>query len=168
MKKQIEIERKFVIKMPSLESLKAEKDHTESDIVQIYLESERGVTHRIRSRKFSGKTTYTETVKRRIDAMSAVEEEGEISASEFERLSGKIRVGTRPIIKTRHTFFYEGQTVEIDIYPDWQRSAVLEVELPDRAAEIKLPEFIEIISEVTGDFRYSNASMAAAFPSELI
>ena len=168
MKNQIEIERKYVIVKPNPNLIRAESDYTESRIVQIYLESSSGVTHRIRSRKYSDRTEYTENVKTRIDEMSSREEEREISEDEFASLSKKIKGGTVPIIKTRCTFFYKGVTVEIDLYPNWERSAILETELENRSSVAELPPYIEIVKEVTGDFNYSNASMSRKFPEELI
>jgi CYTH domain-containing protein len=168
MKNQIEIERKYVIKMPSISFLRQEEGYTESRIVQIYLDSEKGITHRIRSRKYADFTEYTETKKTRVDSMSAVEEEREISEEEFLCLSKKIKSGTLPVIKTRYTFLYKGVTVEIDVYPAWERSAILETELETRDYAAEFPPFIEIIREVTGDKRYSNAAMSESFPEEII
>ncbi len=168
MKNQIEIERKYIIKMPSVAFLRGEEGYTESRIVQIYLESENGVTHRIRSRKYEGFTEYTETKKTRVDSMSAFEEEKEISEEKFLCLSEKIKSGSHPLIKTRYTFLYKGVKVEIDVYPGWERSAILETELETREAVAELPSFIEVVREVTGDKRYSNAAMSQVFPKEII
>ena len=169
MPSQVEIERKYVIKMPDLARLVTEAEYTESRIVQIYLSSEAGVTHRVRSRSFSDNVTvYTETKKTRIDGMSAHEEEKEISESEFLTLSKGIKAGTRPVIKTRYTFLLGGVTFEIDVYPDWNKTAIMETELKSREESVKMPPFIEIVREVTGDRSYSNAAMAESFPRELI
>ena len=162
----IEIERKYIIKLPDLSILRAQMGYTESDIVQIYLSSEPGITHRIRSRRYGDKTVYTETKKTRIDKMSVYEDEREISEKEFSVLSKSIDTATRPIVKKRVTFDYLGTTVEIDIYPDWQSCAILETELASRDVSVALPEYIEIVKEVTGDYRYSNAAMAKSFPEE--
>ncbi len=167
MNTQIEIERKYIIEKPSVSDMQAMADYTSSDIVQIYLKSAPAVTRRIRSRSFADKTVYTETVKVRIDAISANESEREISAEQFAELSGEIAQGSRPLRKTRHTFSYGRHTVEIDVYPEWENTAVLEVELRGRDECVLLPDFINIIKEVTGDKRYSNASMSRSFPEEL-
>ena len=167
MKNIIEIERKFIIKMPDLERIKNEENYTSSAIIQIYLASDNNVTRRIRKRVFSGSVHYTETTKIRVDKMSAIEREREISASDFELLSKSMRIGTFPISKVRHTFDYLGLTFEIDVYPEWKSTAVLEVELKERDIAITFPRSVEIIREVTGDKAYSNASMAMNFPKEL-
>ena len=168
MAKGIEIERKYVIKMPDISLLREKDGFSESEIMQIYLSSESGVTHRIRKRSFFGATAYSETKKTRIDSMSSIEEENEISEAEFKKLSYKIKPGTSPIIKKRYTFEFSGVVFEIDVYPAWQSTAIMETELESREVSAKMPPFIEILREVTGDFRYSNASMSREFPEELI
>ncbi len=162
----IEIEKKYIIELPKKECLMKMSDYTESEIIQIYLSSEKGVTHRIRSRKMSGNVNFTETKKVRIDKMSALEDEHEISEDEFLRLSKMQDKGTRAIKKTRHTFIYKGQLFEIDVYPEWERHAILETELCDRDADVIFPEFIRIVRDVTGEKSYSNASMSRSFPKE--
>ena len=165
---KIEIERKYIIKMPSLKEMQSMEDYTESKITQIYLESARGVTHRVRSRVYGGQAVYTETKKTRIDEMSVYEDEREISESEFAEKSKNIDKSTRPIFKTRYTFSYKGATFEIDAYPEWKKHAIMETELNSRTEEVVMPPFISIVREVSGEKPYSNSSMSNSFPKELI
>lgn len=162
----IETERKYIIKLPDFSTLGRAAEYTSSEITQIYLTSEQGITHRIRARKYPERTVYTETKKVRISALSAVEEEREISEAEFTALSKNIKIGTNPVRKTRHTFVYEGQLFEIDVYPSWKCTAIMETELDDPEKKVKMPPFIRIVREVTGNKRYSNAAMSCIFPKE--
>jgi CYTH domain-containing protein len=164
----VEIERKFVIAMPDISFISSLDGYSFSDIEQTYLCSDEGVTRRVRARKYQGRTVYTETKKMRIDKMSAHEDEREISREEYEALLCEIKEGTVTIFKTRHTFDFSGKVFEIDIYPNWQRTAILEVELDSLDARVDMPKFIKVIAEVTGDKRYSNAAMSHEFPKELI
>ena len=163
----IEIERKYIIMLPELALMKREPRFTESEITQIYLESGAGVTHRVRKRVYNDKVSYSETKKTRIDKMSVVEDERAISAKEYESLSSNIKKGTRPITKKRYTFSLGAVTAEIDVYPEWKKTCILETELKDREEKVSFPEFIKIVKEVTGRFEYSNASMARCFPEEI-
>ena len=163
----VEIERKFVIKIPDITEMRLQDNYTSSVIEQIYLKSARGITHRIRSRVFSDKTVYTETIKVRIDKMSASETESEISSERFLSLKENIAPDTRVLNKVRHTFCFCGHIFEIDVYPEWKRSCIMEVELLNRDEKIEFPPFVEIVAEVTGDKKYSNASMSRAFPDEI-
>ena len=162
----VEIERKFIIEKPKFEIISRCECYSLSEIVQIYIESASGITHRIRKRTADGVSVYTETKKVRIDRMSAHEDEREISESEFLTLSENIKEGTRPINKKRYTLLYGGKLFEIDEYPEWEKSAILEIELASRDEAFDMPPFINVIEEVTGNRAYSNASMAKSFPVE--
>ena len=162
----IEIEKKYIILKPTSDELFGMQDYSLSEIEQIYLSSPLGITHRIRSRKFPDKSVYTETTKVRIDKMSAYENEREITEEEFISLSSRRDTEARPIKKCRHTFVFCGQLFEIDIYPEWKNTAILETELNSRDTTVEFPDFIKIVADVTGDKRYSNASMSKSFPEE--
>ena len=167
---QTEIERKFIIEKPSLEALAQFEGYSASEILQIYLENtERGATHRIRRRAFlGGAVEFTENTKERIDRMSVIEREESISEERFYALAKKIDKRTRPLKKCRYTVPFGGRTLEIDVYPEWEKSCILEIELQGREDGYELPDFIQVIKEVTGDKRYSNHSMSVIFPEEII
>lgn len=164
--KKIETERKYVILKPDINVLMSEAEFTISEITQIYVaDSEK--THRIRKRVYSdGRVEYTENTKRRISKMSVIEGEEEISSERFSELSLDIEPKTRPIEKTRMTFVRSGKVYEIDVYPEWQKCCILEVELESENEVIEFPSFISVVKEVTGMREYSNHSMAFSFPPE--
>ena len=160
----IEIERKFVIVKPNRELL---SQYEYSRIIQTYLCSAPRVTHRVRSRAFADKTVYTETKKIRIDKISCIEDEREITFEEYSALLLHRDKTATPISKTRYIIPYEGRIFEVDIYEGWKNTCIMEVELPSREEEVNTPPFIKIVREVTGEKAYSNASMSASFPPEL-
>ena len=162
----IEIEKKYIIAMPDVSELEDSEGYSCSEILQIYLPSSDGSTHRVRKRVTDGVAVYTETRKIRIDRMSSTEIEGEIGSERFEELAAAPLENTSPIRKVRHVFFYLGQKFEIDIYPQWKDTAILETELDSREREVVFPRFIKILRDVTGDRQYSNAGMSRAFPKE--
>lgn len=162
----IEIERKYIIRIPDAEIMQKYKGYTKSEILQIYLASEKRITHRIRKRLAGGNAVYTETKKIRIDSMSSIEDEHEISEQDFLKLSARVKEGTVPIRKIRHTFEYKGHVFEVDIYSEWKKTCILETELSSRTEIVEFPDFIEIIEEVTGNRAYSNAAMSKQFPKE--
>ena len=164
--KQIETERKYIIVKPNSSVLKKQKNYTESQILQIYLNDDEQ-THRIRKRVFTdGRTEYTENTKKRISLLSSLEIENNIDFEQFEALRKNIEPLSRPIEKTRITFEFLGKTFEIDVYPEWKYTCILEVELDSENEKIEFPKFIKIIADVTGKKEYSNHRMSHAFPDE--
>ena len=164
--KKIETERKYIISKPDMSIVARQEHFTESDITQIYLvDTEQ--THRIRKRVYGdGTVEYTENFKRRISSMSFVESEENISRELYEELRLKCDPKTIPLEKKRVTFFYLGKTIEIDIYPNWESTCILEVELDRECEDVSFPSFIRVMRDVTGMREYSNHSMAHRFPNE--
>ena len=165
MPKGIEIERKFLIAMPSAEWLLAEGAACDA-ITQTYLLSEEGVTARVRRREGAEGVEYTHTEKRRLTDLAAKEDERRIGAEEYEALLRRADPALSPITKVRYSLPYGGRLLEIDVYPFWQRTAVLEVELPSEEAPLALPPALCVLAEVTADKRYKNVSLAASVPPE--
>lgn len=160
-----EIERKFLICRP--EEAWLEKNCQGSDIVQTYLKSEAaGRNERVRRREGKNGVVYTHTIKRRLSDLRREEKEREIGAAEYCTLLQRADPERRIIRKRRYVLAWQGQDFEIDIYPFWQDKAVMEIELTDETEAVQLPPEIEIIKEVTGDRRYTNASLAKALPED--
>ena len=164
----LEIERKFVIIKPSFTALTEYVGYTRSNIVQTYLASPDGVTHRVRERVYPDRTVYTETKKIRVDRMSSEEYERELTEEEYLALLKSADPERRPVRKTRHTVPYFGRVLEIDVYHEWKKTCIMEIEMLSRDEDVIIPDDIRILLEVTGDARYSNAAMAKTFPEELI
>ena len=164
----VEIERKYIIVLPNFDTVREMSGYKSYDITQVYMPTVDGVSHIIRKIVLNGEVKYTETKKRRIDAMSAYEDECEISEEKFLRLLDLRDNFLNVISKRRHVFDYLGQKFEIDVYPQWIRSCILETELQSREIFAEMPNFIKVIKEVTGERRYSNHSMAKEFPPEVL
>ena len=163
----VEIERKYIIEKPWGEYISTLEGYTSSYIIQTYLVSSGTSSERVRRREFDGKVVFTHTRKVRLDGMSAMEDECEITQEEYEELLKRMDTALKPIEKIRYTFNHDGKVYEIDVYPEWERTAVMEVELSDRFESVNIPSFIKVVKEVTGDRRYSNHAMAKAFPKEV-
>ena len=71
-----------------------------------------------------------------------------------------------PIIKDRW-YFSEGDTYyNLDIYPNWEHYAVLEVRGAKDAIAFNIPSGIKEIRNVTEDIRLANYSLSKYFPNE--
>lgn len=161
----LEIERKFLIEQtPSLWQNCSE----EIGIVQIYLKrDDPGTQRRVRSWKTGGAEKYFYTEKRFISAAVREENEREISREDFLRLKNEADPSLVPIEKTRLIIPFQGQRFEADVYAFEKRLATMELELSSEDQEIRLPPFVKVIREVTGEKAYSNAVLAASgFPAE--
>ena len=155
-----ETERKFLIRRPSAEVLSQLQASERVDILQTYLTSSDGVERRVRQRGSRGNYTYTLTEKRPVSGLKRIETETRLSLKEYLSLLMSADPTCKPIRKQRYCLVYENQYLEIDIYPFWKDKAILEVELSDEDQEVRLPDSIEVIREVTDDMRFKNRALA--------
>ncbi len=161
----IETERKFLIRLPSDALLCAQPGCEKSEITQTYLLNPAAV-ERVRKRVYTDRVVYTHTLKRRISAMSALEQERDITRAEYDALLERRDPMRREILKTRYAIPHGRFVAEVDVYPFWRRQAVLEIELPSEDAACGIPEYLSLIREVTGDRSYSNNRLSLKVPEE--
>lgn len=155
-----EIERKYLIRYPDLARLEALPNCRKVDIEQTYLRSDGDTQIRVRKRGSDGSYIYYRSEKRRVTAMRRVEVEERLSEEEYQKLLVNADPTARPIRKTRYCLTENNLYYEIDIYPEWKKQAILELELRSEQDKVLLPAGIEVIREVTGDERYKNHSLA--------
>lgn len=163
-----EIEMKYLIAMPDAAFLAAQPGCETWRIEQIYLSAEPGTTRRIRMVEENGEARYYKTFKRRLSAMTAEEDEGRISAEEYEAFRVERNPELASILKTRYRVPYEGQVLEFDLYPFWTDRAVMEIELESEAQQPVIPGWVTVLKDVTADFRYKNVALAKEVPMDEI
>ena len=161
-----EIERKFLIRYPDTSKLEELPNCRRVEIIQTYLRSKPGVELRVRQRGSDGKFIYFQTEKRQLTDRKRVEIERRLSRDEYLTLMMEADPESHPIRKTRYCLTENSMYFEIDVYPQWTKQAVMEIELRDEAQEFTFPEGIHVIREVTEDKRYNNRSMAYNMPKE--
>ncbi|MBQ6321687.1 MAG: AAA family ATPase, partial [Lachnospiraceae bacterium] len=155
-----EIERKYLIAYPDLDWLASLPNATKVEMVQTYLTSPEDVQVRVRRRGIDGHYIYFWSEKRNISDTRRVEIEERLSKEEYERFLLEADPETRPIRKTRYCMADGNLYFELDLYPEWKKQAILEIELRDENQEVHFPEGIRVIREVTDDKRYKNYSLA--------
>ena len=161
MGKHYEIERKYLIRYPDIETLKAQKGVEQWEVVQIYLTvSQPGETRRIRQVVSNGEIKYYKTFKRHLSSVKNEEDEGEIDQMEYIRLSKEQQPNCKPLNKTRYRIPYEGHVLEFDIYPFWSDRAIMEIELEREDEGAAIPDYVRIIRDVSSDMAYKNRSLA--------
>ncbi len=173
MDKPLEIEYKYLIRYPDIDCLKAQNGYRVAKLCQMYLNlpndlSEHGSRCRIRSSETDDGVTYTKTFKTKLTDMTRIEIESEISKEEFDSLSRYLRKGFTPIAKERHSFTMYGFTYEVDVFPFWRDRAFLEIEVESEDIKPPVPDFIEVIKDVTSDSRYRNSALAQEIITEEI
>ena len=163
-----EIERKYLIYYPDIKELDKMPNCTKIDIVQTYLKSDNDVERRIRARGIDGDYLYYLTEKRKISNLKRVEIERKLTQDEYLSLLMEADNSLHTIHKTRYCLVDNNQYFEIDIYPEWDNQAIMEIELSSEDEKIQIPKFIKIIKDVTDEGCYKNYQMAKDMPKQLV
>ena len=164
----IEIERKFLIRIPRVSDMESQPQFRVRKIKQTYLKSEPHVTARVRELEENGVITYIKTAKKRISTLSCFEDESVISREEYDALLATADEEKKSILKTRYSFAYAEHIIEIDVYDFWDDRATLEIELSSEDEQFSIPSFLTVIKEISSDKRYKNASLAKIVPYDEI
>ena len=155
-----EVEKKFLIEYPNVEELIKLPNCEKIEINQIYLKGEGDDEVRIRQRGIDGNYIYYETRKKKFGGVKRIEHEKRLTPGEFlERLMDADPT-RRPIRKDRYCLTDGNQYFEIDVFPFWDDKAIMEIELSEPDEEIRFPEMIKVIREVTGENEYRNSVLA--------
>lgn len=149
----LEIERRWLVKIP-----KNIGDFPYERIEQAYLSPESGFQGRIR--RLDDKYIYTE--KARTDNFAArIENEREISAEEYAEM--RKHTILNPVKKRRYLIPSGGLTFELDVFENTAEEgfAIMEAELETETSAVEIPDFVEVVREVTSDGYYTNRNFAS-------
>lgn len=166
--KHFEIERKYLILPPDEARLLAAPGCEVWQIEQIYLDRAPGIPDRIRRVTENGAARWYKTSKHRLSDTVCEEEEARISEEEYAKYRESATPTLRPIVKTRYRVPYAGRTLEVDVYPFWTDRAILEIELEREDEPVRIPDWLRVVREVTGDRRYKNIQLAGEVPMDPI
>ena len=85
---------------------------------------------------------------------------------EYEDLLSFADPQRNTILKTRYRYPFCGKLIELDLFPFWKGQAFCEVELESEDEAFSLPDFIEVIREVTSEKEYRNHALSKKIPQE--
>ena len=163
-----EIERKYLIYYPNLKELDNMDNCTKVDITQTYLKSNDDTERRVRARGINGNYMYYLTEKKNISNIKRIELEKRLTQDEYLDLLMEEDTNLKTIHKSRYCLSTNNQYFEIDIFPEWDKQAIMEIELSSEDDEVNIPDFIKILKEVTNDESYKNYNMAKKMPKQLV
>lgn len=150
-------ERKYIVEVIG----ELPSDCITSDIHQTYLTAEPGCEVRLRRRTTDNHTINIHTTHRRISATNEVVTERQVTNALYESLLQQADPYRLPIVKHRRSFIHQGQFFELDTYQGQHEGLViLETKGIPSHDDLRLPPFLRIIQDVTGNTDYYNYNLA--------
>lgn len=157
---KVEIERKFLLKsLPNIDPIDSIK------IDQFYLKNDLGIWERVREWESRSGIRYIHTIKKSISKLENLEEEKDISESEFLDFKDRCldpKSSSKFIKKVRHIYPFGKLNWEVDEFDNGYHLIIAEVEIPTKYFKLKIPNFIKDVCllEVTGLKQFSNRSLS--------
>ncbi|MCR5230859.1 MAG: AAA family ATPase [Solobacterium sp.] len=158
--------RKFLIEYPDLEWLDSNKMARKLESVEVYLQKTLDEEHLAHKRGENGHYFCYESVRKPLSDRKFLEMERRITEDEYNDLIREADPERAVIRKTRYYLAYEKQYFEIDIYPNWEDHAIAEIEVANEDDEIRFPEEIHVIREITGEPEYRKSSLSYSEAAE--
>lgn len=152
----IEEERKYIVEVTG-----ELPECIESEIAQTYLVSEPGTEVRIRKRVTNGVVTNIHRTRRRISDHEELVTERHVGNNLYENMLQQADPYRHTIIKNRKSFIWKGQFFELDTYKEPVKDLViLETKGIAKHEDLKLPPFLKIVKDITGNKDYYNINIA--------
>ena len=135
---------------------------SESMITQTYLVAEPGCEIRLRRREWSGgKVVNVHRSTKRISDTEVIETERKVDNNLYEQMLQQADPYRSTIKKRRQSFIWKGQFYEIDTFLSPISDLVMmETKGVAQHETVKVPPFIEILEDVTGNSKYLNYNIA--------
>lgn len=125
------------------------------EIEQIFIESENDETIMIRKTTKDGNSIYSKTVKKDTNISNerivSTKKISETEYSEYTKINKKL------IRKHRYCFTYNNQYYKLDIFEEPEGMMILETDLTNESIELKIPDFIDGVKDITHDIKYRNS-----------
>ena len=134
----------------------------ESHITQTYLVAEPGCEVRLRRREWSrGKVVNVHRSKKRISETEEILTERQVDNNLYEQMLQQADPYRQTIRKRRQSFIWKGQYFQIDTFLSPVNNLVMmETKGVAEQETIKVPPFVRVIEEVTGNQTYYNYNIA--------
>jgi CYTH domain-containing protein len=158
---KLEIEKKFLLK-----SIPEKSPDEIIKIDQWYNKNNSNIWERARKCESSiNGTYYIHTIKKTISKGVNLEDEKELSKSEYDSFVKNCKTGlteSRFITKERYVYNIDSLKWEVDIFHSGHHLVIAELEIPKKTFKYKMPLFIldKLLLEVTGLKQFSNKNLS--------
>lgn len=142
-----------------LNKIKAEQNYSNVHIEQYYLTSTNGIERRIRKRVRNGNELYSYSEARYLSTNERIKSDKVLSSRQYYDYNSEIDHNLKPINKERHSFINNNLFYKLDIFDFDETEGLLSVQVGE-GDEIKLPEYIKVVKDVTNNEHFKNYYLA--------
>ena len=143
-----------------LERIKSEANYSTSHIVQHYLLSENGYERRIRSRERGQDVMFSYSEANYLSTNERIKVDKILTERQYKDYFHEVDPELNVIDKMRYSFICDDIFFKLDVFDFDHSKGILSIDQPTDGREVKVPEYITVIKDVTGDINYKNYYLA--------
>ena len=138
-----------------LERIKNEDNYSTSHIVQHYLTSENNMERRIRRRERGDDVMYSYSEAKYLATNERIKVDRVLTKRQYKDFENQIDRNLNVTDKMRYSFIHNDSFYKLDVFNFDKTKGIISTE-----NEAELPEYIDVIKDVTGDVNYKNYYLA--------
>ncbi len=160
--KPVEIFKKYLVEINDevIEKVKNETNVSYVHILQHYLNSPEGIEKRIRKREKDGNTIYYYSEATQLTPNTRIKRDRILSERQYNDFSADINRDLNIVDKERYGFIENNRFFKLDIFSFDKTKALLSVQIPSEQEKVVIPDYFNVLKEVTDDVNYKNYYLA--------
>ncbi|MBQ2137904.1 MAG: AAA family ATPase [Erysipelotrichaceae bacterium] len=143
-----------------LNRMKEETSYSKSHIVQYYLLSDNGYERRIRAKEKNGETMYSYAEANYLSTNERVKVDRVLTERQYKDYFHQIDPEFNVIDKNRYSFMYKNLFFKLEVFDFDTSKGILTVDQPSDGRQVEIPDYINVLKDVSDDLNYKNYYLA--------
>ena len=145
-----------------LEKFASEANYSTSHIIQHYLRPENGHERRIRMRETGDTVMYSYSDAKYLSTNERIKTDSVLTQRQYNDYLSQVDKNLNVIDKTRYSFIDNDEFYKVEVFDFDKSKGILCVDVPLDGSEIKIPDYIKVIRDVTDDVNFKNYYLASS------
>lgn len=160
--KPVEIFNKYLVEINDevINKVKEATNCINVHIVQHYLKSTSDIERRIRKRVKNNSALYYYSEAQTLSSKERIKTDKILSEREYFNLMREVNPELSVIDKERYSFIYNNHFFKLDIFDFDKSKGLLSIQVPDEQDNYQLPDYINVVKDVTNNRDYKNYYLA--------
>ncbi|MBR0138448.1 MAG: AAA family ATPase [Erysipelotrichaceae bacterium] len=160
--KPVEIFKKYLVNVNDdvLAQIKADPTVTVTHITQYFLQSIHNEEKRVRKREKDGNTLYYYSEANLLSVNTRIKRDRMISEKQYVDYLAQKDESLNVINKDRYGFIHDNLYFKLDVFDFDKQHGLLSVQIPSEDTVVDLPDYVDIIKDVSTDPNYKNYYLA--------
>lgn len=145
-----------------LKKFESEANYSTSHILQHYLKPGDGHERRIRMRQTGDVIMYTYSDAKYLSNNERIKTDRVLTEKQYKDYFIQVDKNLNVLDKMRYSFIAGNEFFKVEVFDFDKTKGILSVDVPVDGHEVKIPDYIKIIKDVTNDMAYKNYYLASS------